>query len=372
MPARLTQEEYLSRVRKTHGERYNYSKVHYVNSSSCVTIGCKIHGEFSIIAGNFALGQGCPKCGRIRATRKNTNDVKCFLDNARKVHGDRYDYSLVNYKNSKEKVKIICPEHGVFEQTPNNHLHGYGCPDCGRIKCACSRSLNNEDFIRKANEKHNYKYDYSKANYVTGKSKVSIICPHHGEFIQLAEAHLLGHGCPRCSAEAASQNMRSNTDDFIKKAIVIWGNEYDYSKVNYISATDKVCVNCRRHGDFYVKATAHLLGTGCPDCSHSAGERTIRVLLDNHNIPYEREKSFPGCVDKNKLRFDFYLPELNTCIEFQGKQHYENTGWVFTDDNVADIQRRDKIKRDYCAANNINLIEIKYNESINKKLSFLW
>ena len=117
-----------------------------------------------------------------------------FISKAREVHGDRYDYSKVEYKNAKTKVKIICPIHGVFEQSPDAHLHGQGCQDCGYD----SNKLNQESFIEKAKEKHNDFYDYSKVDFKDKNDKVCIICPRHGEFWQTPYIHLKKHGCTKC------------------------------------------------------------------------------------------------------------------------------------------------------------------------------
>jgi rubrerythrin len=117
-----------------------------------------------------------------------------FIRSARKVHGDKYDYSKVVYKNNKTDVCIICPIHGEFYQTPNSHLKGRGCPICGGTKKSTK-----EDFIIKAKQVHGDKYDYSKVVYVNNQIKVCIICPIHGEFYQTPKNHLSGQGCPKCS-----------------------------------------------------------------------------------------------------------------------------------------------------------------------------
>lgn len=121
-----------------------------------------------------------------------------FAEKAKKVHKDKYDYSLVNYTNNKIKVKIICPIHGVFEQTPNNHLRGQGCPKCKGLNLADRQKLNTKRFIRKAEEIHNDKCDYSLVEYNGCYKKIKIICKYHGLFEQMAYSHLAGHGCPKC------------------------------------------------------------------------------------------------------------------------------------------------------------------------------
>jgi hypothetical protein len=129
-------------------------------------------------------------------TENNMGKLKTteeFIRRAKKVHGDKYDYSKVEYKGTHTKVCIICPIHGEFFQTPNNHLHGQGCLACGGRK-----QLTKEEFIQKAREVHGDKYDYSKVEYVNKNTKVKIICPIHGEFEQEPNSHLEGKGCPNC------------------------------------------------------------------------------------------------------------------------------------------------------------------------------
>lgn len=119
-----------------------------------------------------------------------------FITRAREVHGDKYDYSLVEYKSTHTKVKIVCPIHGVFEQEPNQHLAGAGCPKCA------GKMQTTEDFIRKAREIHGDLYDYSKVDYINCDTPVTIICKQHGEFQQAPDLHLRGHGCSKCSLKA--------------------------------------------------------------------------------------------------------------------------------------------------------------------------
>lgn len=121
-------EFFISKARQIHGDKYDYSKTKYVNSYTMVDIICSIHGVFSTLPNNH-YNQNCPKC---------YNDVRLLTDNifvqrAKNIHGDKYDYSLTNYKNSKDRIKIICPEHSEFEQIPNDHISGKGCPKCGLI-----------------------------------------------------------------------------------------------------------------------------------------------------------------------------------------------------------------------------------------------
>ena len=169
----------------------------------------------------------------------NSKKLENFVKKAREVHGDKYDYSKVEYTNNYTKVCIICPEHGEFWQAPNNHINQkQGCPKCSHR----SYKLSNEEFTIKAKEIHGNKYDYSKVDYVNNRTKVCIICPEHGEFWQTPYKHLNKQGCPRCYG-----NIKSNTEEFIAKAREVHGNKYDYSKVEYSGCENKVCIICPEH-----------------------------------------------------------------------------------------------------------------------------
>ncbi len=122
-----------------------------------------------------------------------------FISRARRVHGNKYDYALVEYSGSYIPVKIICPEHGEFEQKPNSHLDGHGCKTCGRLAGANARRSNTEQFIAKAKRVHGGKYDYSLVSYERHELPVKIVCPAHGEFEQMPRGHLSGSGCRKCA-----------------------------------------------------------------------------------------------------------------------------------------------------------------------------
>lgn len=137
---------------------------------------------------------------------KSRKPLEQFIEGARKVHGNKYDYSRVQYKNNKEKIEIICPIHGSFLQTPQHHLKGCGCPKCA------GRDNTTEDFLRKAKQVHGDKYDYSQTNYVDYKTPVNIICKEHGQFYQLPNVHLHGSGCPVCNFSKGEQFIKNLLD----------------------------------------------------------------------------------------------------------------------------------------------------------------
>jgi len=293
--------------------------------------------------------------------KNNRKTTETFIKEATFKHNEKYDYSLVDYINSKVKVKIICYKHGVFEQTPDTHLCGSGCPICsGNV------ILNVNEFKIKANSKHTNKYDYSLVNYINGRGKVKIICKLHGEFEQRAENHVRGDGCPSCSG-----NKKLTVNDFIKKSRIKHKDRYNYSLVNYKNNSKKVKIICKLHGEFEQNPNNHINGNGCPKCKESKGEREIRNYLINNSINFIEQKRFSDCKDKQPLPFDFYLPNQNICVEFNGRQHYMSVPKWGGVSELKKIQRRDGIKIKYCKYNNIKLIIIKYNENIFNKLEKL-
>ena len=198
-----------------------------------------------------------------------------FIKKARFIHGNRYDYSLVNYKNSKTKIDIICLKHGVFSQTPDKHINAKsGCPYCAGNKSNC------EKFICKAKKIHGNKYDYSLVEYKNNKTKVVIVCAEHGEFEQTPSNHLSGYGCKYCA-----NNVRSTIKDFVSKAISIHGDRYDYSLVEYVNNRTNVKIKCLKHGVFEQVPYIHLSGSGCPKCSveHMVSNRDYKKLYEHNS-----------------------------------------------------------------------------------------
>ena len=211
--------------------------------------------------------------------RKKTTEE--FIQDARKVHGDKYDYANVDYKGAKTKVCIICHEHGKFEQTPSSHLQGQGCPKCANETNGGHKRLSISAFIKKSREVHSDKYNYSKVKYDGAKTKVCIICPEHDEFWQSPTNHLSGCGCPKCGVEKKRESHTSSKEEFIKKARELHGDKYDYSKVEYVNNATKVCIICPKHGNFEQTPNNHLRGCGCPNCSfENTGDRCRSSLVE--------------------------------------------------------------------------------------------
>ncbi len=288
-----------------------------------------------------------------------------FIQKAIIKYGDLYNYTKVDYINSKTKIEIICKEHGSFFVRPDAHLTKVGCPKCnGGIK------YDTNTFIEKADLKFGNKFDYTKVDYINSKTKVEIVCNEHGSFFILPANHLAGQQCSSCSGV-----YRKNTDDFNKQAVNIYGNKYDYSRVNYINNRTKIEIICLKHGSFEQIPKDHLNGHGCAKCCESKGEEIVSKFLDGLDIEYIREHCFDDCRGiKRKLPFDFFLKEFNLCIEFDGRQHFQIVEQFGGESEFLKLVKNDEIKTNYCFIKGINLIRIKYDDvetGINLLKTFL-
>lgn len=285
-----------------------------------------------------------------------------WLLKSNQTHNNYYDYSLVIYKNTKTKVNIICPVHGVFSQRADVHKNGQGCRKCSMDKVSKYRRLTYEEFIHKCKMVHGDLYRYF--NYYGYKNKCKIECVKcNNIFEQLASNHLKGQGCPKCGIIISSDKRRKRLSQFIKDSNNKHFNKYNYSKSNYINCMTKLIISCPGHGDFEQTPNNHLQGKGCPSCKESYNVSIISNFLDNKNIKYIKEHKFQSCININPLPFDFYLPDYNMCIEYDGEHHYipiENWGGI---NNLKKVQINDSIKDKWCSQNRIFLIRIPFWES---------
>ena len=312
MKLKYNTETFIKKAKEVHGDKYDYSKVEYVNCETKVCIIChekdengNEHGEFWTTPKSHLKGRNCYKCSinirkskcrinykpNLASRHKKTKEE--FINDAKKIHGDKYDYSKVDYINNKTSIIVICPIHGEFIITPSNHLKHKGCPKCAIDRLKKLFSYNNEDFIKKAKEVHGDKYDYSKVNYINSQINIVIICPIHGEFKQLP----------------------SN----------------------------------------------HLQGCGCPFCNSSKLEKDIKDFLIKNNITFKEQVHARDFKWLGRLSLDFYLPKYNVAIECQGIQHF-NTKLSFwkTKKNLNEIlnkiKERDLKKKKLCEENGIIIL----------------
>jgi hypothetical protein len=290
MPIKKSHNEFLKELSRKQPELLNNIKLleEYNGADTLILIQSK-YGLCKISA------RGLLKTKNITILSA-VNPTEFFIKKAQEVHGDLYDYSKVVYKSCKEKVEIVS-KYGSFWQTPDTHLRGSGCPILGTITSSIKQSSNTEEFIAKAKELHSDKYDYSLVNYISAKNKINIKCKVHGNFKQAPDSHLSGQGCPKCGALLITKKLSSDTKEFIKKAILIHKNLYDYSKVNYIKNNTKVEIVCKKHGSFWQSPGSHLSGSGCLKC----GKNHLQFSLNKRlNIYIEKVK----IIHNNKYNYD--------------------------------------------------------------------
>ena len=201
-----TTEDFIQKAINVHGRSYDYSSAKFENSRTPVRIGCRTHGDFWQLSTSHLSGSGCPKCSRYLTNSNRSITTKEFIALAMNVHGNTYDYSLVNYQGYRNKVSIICPDHGHFSQAPHNHLNGSNCPECSKQLLGESCRLTQEQAITKMKEVHGELYDYSKVQYERSDKKIAVVCKIHGDFEQLPNNHVRGGGCPKCSVSGYNPN----------------------------------------------------------------------------------------------------------------------------------------------------------------------
>ena len=319
---KLTTKEWIDKAKIVHGDKYDYSKVNYISNKEKVIIICKIHGEFEQFPQNHLKGYICHKCSN--CYKPNTEE---FIQKAKIVHGDKYDYSKVNYISTLKKVIIICKIHGEFQQIPQNHLKGSICH-----KCSGKYQPTTEEWINNAIKVHGYKYDYSKVDYINNHKKIIIICKEHNEFEQTPNAHLLGQGCRKCQYSNNSKKFRTSQEEFIQKAKLIHGDKYDYSKVEYITCMKKVIIICKEHGEFKQSPNAHCghQQQGCPKCNlqHHISKLQIQWLdfiSKIRNITIQHGKNSEEFkISNTRFKADGYCKETNTIYEFHGDYWHGN------------------------------------------------
>lgn len=346
-------KSFIEECKSVHPE-YDYFKTKFSGIKKKMLITCPKHGDFYQLARYHILGGCCPKCSSESVVDGKRKGAKSFIDEAISVHGEKYDYSKVDYRNNRTAVCIVCPEHGEFWQIPSVHLNGGGCP-----KCAGKHHYSKEEIIAKFKKVHGEKYDYSKVDFKTIKDKVCIICHEkdefgveHGEFWQTPKNHLK-YGCKKCS------NSFLDQERFINKSRFIHGDYYDYSKVKFINTKTKVVITCPEHGDFLQEPNSHMNGRGCPLCKTSHLERIVNDKFKKLGRLYLYQYHDKSIFGKQSL--DFYFPSLKIAVECQGEQHYissfyKSKGVEYAEEHLKYIQALDSRKRQLCKENGIELI----------------
>ena len=429
---RNTTEQFIQKAKEKHGDKFDYSKVKYITNIQPVIIICNTcKSEYEQKPVNHMNGAGgCNNCFELKrgASQRHTTDI--FIANAKKEHGNTYDYSKVEYINSTTPVIIICNIHGDFPQRPGDHTGGHGCSDCrndkngrnlrydtnifiekakkehgdtydyskveyithdqeviiicnihgefpqkpvnhlqghGCIKCGGKLIWNTNDFIEKSKKTHGDTYNYSKVEYINSTTNVIIICNKHGGFPQLPGDHMNGHGCNYCKYELIGNLKRYSNDDFITKAREIHRDKYDYSKVEYIDSNTDVIIICNKHGKFPQAPVKHLAGHGCSLCVNKTEAKLYEQLKPIYQTLVTQFKK-DWCKKISYLPFDFCIPEEKIIIELDGRQHFQQvSNWSSPEEQF----ENDKYKETCANENGYSVIRLLQEDVKNDKYKWL-
>jgi hypothetical protein len=244
-------------------------------------------------------------------------DLKKFKEKCKKEFGNEIVIDFKTFKNTQSKIKAKCLKHGNFEQYAYNFLRGKGCPKCGYELGSNKRKKGNEKFISDSIIKHGDKYDYSKIEYKNAHTDVIIVCPIHGEFKQRPSNHLNGSGCPKCGQERTAKSVRNTLKYFKENSFKTHKGEYDYSLINsYINNKTKVKIICPKHGNFEQQPIAHLLGQRCPKCAIKISKAEQEIADFIKSLGLDIKQSDRNVLDGYEI--DILIPELKYGIEYNG------------------------------------------------------
>jgi len=312
-PPRLENTEYLKRAASVHGDKFDYTKTKYIQSNQKITVVCKLHGEFKVFPTDHIKGNGgCIRC-MADATRK---DTETFINDAIAVHGDKYNYTKVNYVHCETKVTIVCSEHGVFEQPPKAHLKGLGCFKCS----VAARRDTLEDFIEKALVVHKNRYAYDKVVYVDSKTPVIIICKDHGEFMQTPNSHLSNSGCYKCNTSKGELKVA----EFLTKNNIKYKEQYkivdsDNNRYRYDFYLTELNVLIEYDGQLHYFAVKFFGGNKTLRATQLR-DKAKNELSERHNIPLIR---IPYTEYSNLA--DYLLFKLSKIFKYRdGDNWYKN------------------------------------------------
>lgn len=357
---RKTTEQFIKESEQIHGKgRYLYDKTVYINGATKVILFCTVCNEYfeQTPQSHTNLKCGCNKCRYKNATKPHED----FIKEVTEKYPD-YDFGKTEYKKSRNTIKYFCKICNEEKTQLAASLLRNGCPDCSQRRGIQIQTFTKEEFVEKAVAKHGDLYDYTETIYVNHRTHVNIKCNRCNKvFSQLSNTHLLGGGCPACNVLKPMP-----VEEFIERSEYIHGTgKFDYSLVheNYKNNRSLVKIKCNKCGKTSNKQiNAHIRGHGCKFCNNSKGEEFIAKYLTETNVNFEREHKIEGCKHKRLLKFDFYLPEFNACIEFDGEQHFRQIDF-YGEEAFVTTQLRDGIKNKFCENHNIPLLRIKFDET---------
>ena len=385
MSERITQEKFISKLKKKYGDKFDYSEFIYTNNKTKSKLKCNLCGAVLYVRPNDLFNKvNYHNC----ASKTKRMTLEEFIKKANYIHNNFFTYDNLIYNGVNKKGIVSCPIHGDFEVRLCNHLSGYNCPTCSKLgikheinKCnkvnKSTKKLSQNDFITKINTIFgSNRYDLSKLEYINYRTPVILICHEtdefgneHGEF-SITPSHLLnGQGCSKCA-----RNYHPTNDEFIK-ILKIKRNDANISfeKVKYKSIHEPIILTCHEkypngeeHGDFLMLPSNFIHNKqNCPKCSIYKMEQDISILLTQNKIQFIEQ-----CGNKilpwiGNYKLDFYLPDYNIAIECQGEQHFRAVEWFGGAESFKNTVERDRIKNNLCKNHDINLL---YYSTVDKNI----
>ena len=351
---RKTTEQFIQEATKIHGNKCSYNQVKYINNITKIKIYCNICKEYFYQnpREHLKYEHGCKKCAKKSMIQKLKMSQEKFIQIAKEIHGNKYNYDKVEYINHITKIKIYCKQcKKYFEQIPNNHIKGAGCKQCA-VK---ERTSNKQEFIKKAIKIHGNKYDYTDFEYIKSYIKSKIYCKQCNKYYLITpNSHLNNKGCPKCAINNMAENNKLKFKEFKEKAVKIHGDNYEYNKENYKSKTEDMQIYCKTCQKYFTqKPSNHLSGRGCKICSSNKTQRElynyitelIKAEINNREIIRPQE-------------LDIWIPSHNLAIELNGLYYHE-------ENKIGKNYHYEKYLK--CKENNIKLIQIFENEWLERK-----
>ena len=263
------------------------------------------------------------------------------------------DLPIEDYKGSKVKIKHKCKYGHIYEQKPNGHLDGNGCS-----VCSGNKKKTPKEYVQECKEKH---LDPPIEDYINNNTKIKHKCKYGHIYKQKPNSHLQGKGCTVCRGKQIK-----TAQEYYNLCKI---NFYDVPIDNYKNSSTEMKFKCNKGHIYDQRASSHLEGYGCPICNESHGEKFIRNYLEENHIKYVSQKKFKDLKDKTYLSYDFYLPDYNMLIEYQGIQHYQTNDYFGGKERLNKQQYHDKLKKDYAKNNGYKLLELHYSLDTQEKVN---
>ena len=363
MPKKVTPKDYMNKC-KVQG--YDLPIENYISAKVKIKHKCSKGHIYEQTPSSHLRGKGCPKCKNIKLSISKKRTPEEYYQECK---SKRLDLPIEKYKGNSIKIKHKCTRNHIYEQRPKDHLKGQGCP-----KCSNNYSYTSEEYYSLCKEND---LDLPTENYIDTKTKIKHMCSKCGNiYEQTPNKHLIrGHGCPKCGRikmiiSRAGKNKKKTPQEYYNECK---SKGLDLPIEKYINNSIKIKHKCSKGHIYKQEPASHLQNYGCPICNESHGEKYIRNYLDKYFIKYIPQKKFNDLKDKTYLSYDFYLPNNNILIEYQGKQHYSSIDYFGGKETFKKQQLHDKLKREYAKDNGYKLLELHYSldtqEKVNKYLT---